>query len=157
MEGGCCNLRMNCIIGGFWLMLYYTALAFLMLYEIDNSVQVKYIDSRGKSSYRKNATGFWVLGVCFLSMTLVSLSLILGTLMRHCAFIIVFLFSQIIPVSVELFYLLIALMYGIETEFVFIYLLPFLYLIYIDVVSYFYLSELRRLQDQKTSIIDIEY
>ncbi|XP_016986115.1 uncharacterized protein LOC108049452 [Drosophila rhopaloa] len=141
---GCCyffGLRCGCILGGLWLIIYNALLIYLMYYEMKYS-QRSTIDLI-TGEHEKETTGFWVLGTTFLLMDLISLFLVFGAILRHHISLFIFLLGQIIPISVESFYLLTAIIYGIETESIIIYLLPLLILVYIDVVAYSYWTDLK--------------
>ncbi|KRJ99842.1 uncharacterized protein LOC26534683 [Drosophila yakuba] len=156
---GCCYFfgpRTGCIIGSFWIILYYSLMAYFMHYQMVNSQRAT-IDFTTRE-YEKKTRGFWVLGISFIVMACVTLLLLLGAILKKYEFLFLFLLAQIPPISVESFYLLTAMMYGLEFESFVIYLLPLGILIYIDLVvcSYFYeLKSLKRLR--AVSEFNIEY
>ncbi|XP_017072737.1 uncharacterized protein LOC108108990 [Drosophila eugracilis] len=155
----CCyffSLRTGCCIGGLWLSFYYGLLAYFMYYQMKHS---KRADIHATSrEIEKETIGFWVLGISFIVMTSAALILLYGTLMKKYVFLFMFLLIQIVPLSVEFFYLFTAILYGIETETFFMYVLPLIPLIYIDMVAYSYFYELRsRKKLRSVSEIHIEY
>ncbi|KAI8038845.1 uncharacterized protein LOC128254532 [Drosophila gunungcola] len=156
---GCCyffGLRYGCIIGGLWLILYYALLTYLMSYEMKYSRHAR-LDLKSYE-HEKETHGFWVLGTTFFLMDLISLFLVIGAIMKRSVIIFIFLLGQIVPMSVECFYLLTAIIYGIKTEFCIIYLVPLFILVYIDLVTYAYWYELKSLKRLRAvSELHIDY
>nr|XP_016940573.1 uncharacterized protein LOC108017915 [Drosophila suzukii] len=156
---GCCyffGLRTGCFISAAWLLLYYGALAYFMYYQMIHTQRATVIlESR---EFEKETIGFWVLGIAFIVMACTTLLLVYATIMKKYVFLLLFLVAQLVPISVESFYLLTALIYGIKLESFVIYLVPLVLLFYIDLVVYSYFYELRSLKKLRSvSEINIEY
>ncbi|XP_039147499.1 uncharacterized protein LOC27207693 [Drosophila simulans] len=156
---GCCYFfgwRTGCIISSVWLILYYGLMAYFMHYQMIHS-QKAIIDLNTRE-YKKETTGYWVLGVSFILMAFVTVFLLIGAITRKYEFLFLFLLAQLPSFLVESFYLLTAIIYGIEFESFIIYLVPFGILIYIDLVVCSYLYELKSLKRMRSvSQFTIEY
>ncbi|XP_016993665.2 uncharacterized protein [Drosophila takahashii] len=156
---GCCyffGLRTGCIISALWLLSYYGALAYFMYYQMKHTQRATVIQE--SREYDKETLGFWVLGIAFIVMGCTTLLLVYGTLRKKYVFLFLFLVAQWVPISVELYYLLTAIIYGIEFECFVIYLVPLVLLFYMDLVVYSYFYELRSLKRLRAvSEINIEY
>ncbi|XP_030387769.1 uncharacterized protein LOC115634276 [Scaptodrosophila lebanonensis] len=91
-----------------------------------------------KNSGVADTSGAIILGSAFLIGAGSALALLLGALIEKKELIIVFLVMQFVVNTVELFYIILALMHGMEyNKFVF-YVLPLFLLIYIIIVAYSY-------------------
>ncbi|XP_044571383.1 uncharacterized protein LOC26514413 [Drosophila ananassae] len=158
----CCyffSLRVGCILSGLWLIIYYSALAFVMYSEIINPrfEKGKYWDTWG-DDVSEDLEGYWVLGIAYLVMDFVSIFLIFGGIVKSITLLSMFLVLQIVPVSVKVFFMLWAVFTGLELESVITYLLPLIFLLYIDVVAYSYLQAVRFKKKRIfASAISIEY
>jgi len=79
---GCCYFfgsRTGCIISSVWLLLYYGLMAYFMHYQMINSRRA-IIDLKTRE-YKKENTGFWVLGISFILMAFATVFLFIGAIM----------------------------------------------------------------------------
>ncbi|XP_017051077.1 uncharacterized protein LOC108094816 isoform X2 [Drosophila ficusphila] len=149
----CCyyfSLRVGSIIAGVWLMFYYSLFTYFMYYQLKRST--KAILNEETHKFEKETTSFWVMIISFFGMAVLSLVL------RKKWIVFLFLLGQIVPISGELYYLLVALLLGINFESCVLYFLPFLLLLYIDLLVVSYWLELRSSKKRiSVSVINVEY
>ncbi|XP_043066806.1 uncharacterized protein [Drosophila bipectinata] len=158
----CCyffSLRAGCIMSGLWLITYYCVLAYMMYSEI---VDPRYEEGKSWDTWDEDVTadlqGFWVLGIAYLVMDFVSIFLLFGGIMKSITLLSMFLVLQIVPMSVKAFFMLWAIVSGLELESALTYLLPMIFLLYIDLVAYSYLQAVRfKKKILFSSAISIEY
>ncbi|XP_015040337.1 uncharacterized protein LOC6589953 [Drosophila persimilis] len=138
----CCyylDLRWGCFWSGVAMIPYYTLMAFLMFDDLEESHEA--LDENMDA--RLETHGFWVLGITYTIMGILSFPLLFAGLLNISWLCVAFLVLQIPPVLVNCYYLLVAIMYGIELETFITYGVPQVLVIYIDLVAYSYLEEKR--------------
>ncbi|EDW32581.1 GL11715 [Drosophila persimilis] len=91
---------------------YYTLMAFLMFDDLEESHEA--LDENMDA--RLETHGFWVLGITYTIMGILSFPLLFAGLLNISWLCVAFLVLQIPPVLVNCYYLLVAIMYGIELE-----------------------------------------
>ncbi|SPP75510.1 Hypothetical predicted protein [Drosophila guanche] len=114
-------------------------MAFLLFNDLEHT-KVELVDSI--DGY-VDTQGYLVLGIAYSIMTVVCLILTLAGLLKSTWLCLAFLLTQIPAGLVNCFYLLVAFLYAIEVEMFIMYAVPQILLIYVDLVAYSYMAELR--------------
>ncbi|BFG03561.1 uncharacterized protein DMAD_02788 [Drosophila madeirensis] len=133
------DLRWGCILSGLALLFYYSLMAYLLFDDLENT-KVELDDS---IDGHLDTQGFLVLGTTYSVMAVVCLVLFLAGLLKSPWLCLAFLLTQIPAVLVNCFYLFVAFLYTIEVEMFIMYAVPQILVIYIDLVAYSYMAELR--------------